>query len=481
MKAQLQVSLGQHLAMTPQLQQAIRLLQLSAVELEAEMIAAVEANPLLEWDEDDGSVGGDGAESASDTPSIRENENAETRDADAGDAPGELERWTDSDLESWHQPGTGTDSGESFAERVAAGESLHDHLLWQLHLTHLSARDRAIGAALIDAISDDGYLGEPLASVAASLDGPAAEDDELLGVLHRIQRFDPVGVGAQTLSECLRVQLSVLAPDTPGHGVALRIATELLEQLPRLGAAGVAAAMRVASNEVDDAIALLLSLDPRPGARFGEVAADTFIAPDVVIWHAQGAWQASLAEHSRPRLRINRGYEALIPHTSPSDASYLRGHLQEARWLLKNIEARGDTLLRVTLYLVQRQSEFLACGPGALRPLTLREVAAELSLHESTISRTISRKYARTPRGTLPLRAFFASGVGAGTREEMSSAAVQAIIRRLIEEENPRKPLSDARLCDSLRSAGVPVARRTVAKYRESMSIPCSQERVRMA
>lgn len=483
MKAQLQASLGQHLVMTPQLRQAIRLLQLSAVELEAEMIEAVESNPLLEWDEDDGAP--DTAENAAtqDDPPPREieHESGLDRDTAADNAPTEPESWTDADLEPWQQSSGGSEHGDSFAYHAAAGESLHDHLLWQLHLSPMSARDREIGVALIDAITDDGYLGEPVESIAASLDGAAPGEHEVLGVLHRIQRFDPVGVGARSLSECLQIQLSVLDPATPCRDVALRIAGELLDQLPRLGAAGVSAALGIACFDVDAAIALLLSLDPRPGGQFGEVSADTYIAPDVVIWRAQGSWRAALAEHSRPRLRINRGYEALIPQTSPADASYLRGHLQEARWLLKNIEARGDTLLRVTLFLVQRQTDFLELGPGGLRPLTLREVAAELSLHESTISRTISRKYARTPRGTLPLRAFFASGVGAGTQEETSSAAVQAMIRRLIESENPRKPLSDARLCDSLRSAGVPVARRTVAKYREAMSIPSSQERVRIA
>lgn len=480
MKAQLQASLGQHLVMTPQLRQAIRLLQLSAVELEAEMISAVESNPLLEWDEDDGGPDGAAAEAADDgQPLDAGSDRAPT--AEHVDPVGEAESWSDADLEPWQQSSSGAERDDAFAEHVVAGESLHDHLLWQLHLSPMSSRDRDIGVALIDAISDDGYLGEPLASIAASLGGTPPGEHEVLGVLHRIQRFDPVGVGARTLAECLQIQLSVLDAATPGRDVALRIATELLDQLPRLGAAGVASRIGIARCDVDAAIALLLSLDPRPGGRLGEVSADTYVAPDVVIWRAQGSWRASLAEHSRPRLRINRGYEALISHTSPADASYLRGHLQEARWLLKNIEARGDTLLRVTLYLVQRQSDFLELGNGALRPLTLREVATELSLHESTISRAISRKYARTPRGTLPLRAFFASGVGTGTQEETSSAAVQSMIRQLIAAENPRKPLSDARLCDSLRSAGVPVARRTVAKYRESMSIPSSQERVRMA
>lgn len=471
MKQRLQASLGQQLVMTPQLRQAIRLLQLSAVELEAEMIEAVESNPLLEWEEGEGEIALPGSETPLEAGPVQ----------DPGPEPADTESWSDAELEPWQERTGSRDSDDSFAEQAAEPETLHDHLLWQLHLSHLSGRDRQLGVALIEAISDDGYLRESLETIAASLDGPAPATGELVTVLHHIQRFDPVGVGARNLAESLQIQLSVLDADTPGRALAAHITERLLDQLPRLGAAGVATELGVPVEAADEAIALLLSLDPRPGARLGEVTTDTYIAPDVVIWRAQGTWRAALAEHHRPRLRINQRYEAMIGSSSTADASYLRGHLQEARWLLRNLEARGETLLRVTLCLVQRQSGFLEFGDAGLRPLTLREVASELGLHESTISRAIARKYARTPRGTLPLRAFFASGVGAGTDEETSSAAVQSMIRRLVADENPRKPLSDARLADALRAAGVPVARRTVAKYREAMSIPSSQDRVRMA
>jgi RNA polymerase sigma-54 factor len=469
MKPRLQTSLGQHLVMTPQLRQAIRLLQLSAVELESEMIEALESNPLLEWEEDDASVVPAGTAAAAD---------GQANEVDVQIDDG----WTDAGLESWtDHPGGTRDGEDSAAEQIAEEETLHDHLFWQLHLSQLSQRDRSIGAALIDAISEDGYLREPLEAIAASLPELALEDDEVLTVLHRIQRFDPVGVGARSVSECLHIQLSALDRGTAGHALAMRIADGCLERLPKLGAAGLALALEAPVEEVEAAIALLLSLDPRPGAQLGAVAADTYVAPDVVIWRQGGSWRVGLAEHSRPRLRINRGYESLIARAQASDASYLRGHLQEARWLLKNLEARGETLLRVTRCLVQRQAAFLEFGEGALRPLTLREVAGELGLHESTISRAIARKYARTPRGTLPLRAFFASGVGNPSEGETSSAAIQSMIRQLIAAENPRKPLSDARLADSLHASGVPVARRTVAKYREAMNIPSSQDRVRIA
>jgi RNA polymerase sigma-54 factor len=464
MKPRLQAALGQHLVMTPQLQQAIRLLQLSAVELEAEMTEALESNPLLEWAEDDGSEAA-APEAAPEAP----------------DATNE-ERWDEAELDGWNErSGPAPDDDGHAAEQVADEETLHDHLLWQLHLSPLSPRDRTIGAAIIEAISDDGYLREPLDAVVASLGALSPDEDEVLTVLHQIQHFDPVGVGARSVSESMAIQLGALDPATPGRAIALRIADGWLERLPRLGAEGLAAELGEPLPEVEAAVGLLLSLDPRPGAQLGTVAADSYVTPDVVIWRQRGEWKVALAEHGRPRLRINRSYESLVGRATGTDGAYLRSQLQEARWLLKNLAARGDTLLRVTRCLVQRQCGFLEFGDGALRPLTLREIAGELGLHESTISRAIARKYARTPRGTLPLRAFFASGVADGNGEETSSAAIQAMIRQLIAAENPRKPLSDARLAETLRTAGVPVARRTVAKYREALGIPSSQDRVRIA
>ena len=470
MKPRLQASLGQHLVMTPQLRQAIRLLQLSAVELEAELVEAVESNPLLDWTETVIATG--------DAPA--------TAPADgngAAEPAQEAADWGPGDGEPWYErngPSDQDDEG-ALAEQVAEHESLHDHLLWQLHLSHLSPRDRQIGVALIEAIEDDGYLREPLAAIAATL-APEIEagEEEIATVLHQIQRFDPVGVGARDLGECLRLQLEPLPDDTAGKALAARLAGAPLERLPRIGVAGVAAELRLDACEVETAVQLLRSLDPRPGAQIGPISHDTYVAPDVVIWRQHGLWRVALADSMRPKVSIHRGYEGMIRHASASDASYLRGHLQEARWLLKSLEARGETLLKVARCLLRQQAGFLEFGDSALRPLTLREVAAEIGLHESTVSRAIARKFARTPRGTVPLRAFFASGIDTGSGGEASSTAIQAMIRQLIDAENPRKPLSDARLAESLKATGVPVARRTVAKYREAMSIPSSQDRVRM-
>jgi len=467
MKARLQTSLGQQLVLTPQLRQAIHLLQLSALELDAELAAAVESNPLLDWVE-------------AEPPTATADEPESGGDPDVANQ--EPPSWSN-DGESWQRSGSfdsDDDEGDA-AERVAEAESLRDHLLWQLHLTHLSARDRRIGLALIDAIDDDGYLRESPDALLATL-RPELEvgHDELQAVLHQLQRFDPPGVGARDLGECLTLQLALLSDDTPGKPLALRMAAGPIERLPKVGIDGLAAELDCASSDVALALQLLRSLDPRPGAQIGSMPADTYVTPDCVIWRQQGTWRVALAAGQRARLTIHRGYEQMIGHAAGSDASYLRGHLQEARWLLKNLEARGETLLKVVRCLVRQQSGFLEFGGQALRPLTLREVAAEVGLHESTVSRAVARKYVRTPRGTLPLRGFFASGIDTDGGGEASSIAIQSMIRRLIDGENPRKPLSDARLAETLKATGVPVARRTVAKYREAMSIPSSQERVRI-
>ena len=471
MKPRLQTSLGQQLVLTPQLRQALHMLQLSALELEAEIAAAVESNPLLDWEESAPLQVADSqtpqAESDDDTP--REQQ--------------EVAAW-EGDDEGWSERGGGggnlDDDGDG-SERIAGTESLQDHLSWQLHLTHLSPRDRRIGAALIDAIDDDGYLRESFDAIAETLQPEVnCGSDEILAVLRQIQRFDPTGVGARSLSECLSLQLDVLPEDTPGKALAQRTAQTLIDRLPKLGADGLADALSCSDQDAACALQLLRTLDPRPGAQFGALPADTYVVPDCVIARHNGIWRVALAGGQQTRLTIHRGYEQMIRHAGAADAGYLRGRLQEARWLLKNLEARGETLLKVVRCLVRQQSGFLEFGAQALRPLTLREVAAEIGMHESTVSRAVARKHVHTPRGTLPLRAFFASGIDTEGGGEASSTAIQDMIRRLIEAENPRKPLSDARLAETLKASGVPVARRTVAKYREALHIPSSHERVRV-
>lgn len=464
--------------MTPQLRQAIKLLQMSTTELEVEIAEAVETNPLLEWADE-------AAHAASESP-VEPSPSASNEERQR-DEPAPAERdddWSQDELQ-W----TGTGSGGSFddddngdaAERVAESETLADHLLWQLHLSPLSPRDRQIGAILIDALDEDGYLREPLSAILETLNLGNVDEAEVLTVLHQIQRFDPVGIGARSLGECLALQLQVLDAATPARELALQIVAGPLERMPRSGIAGLAHELKRSAADVEQAVQLVRSLDPRPGKQISALSQDTYVVPDCVIWRQRGVWRAALAGRAQPKVTIHRGYEQLIRSCGESDAGYLRGQLQEARWLLKSLEARGETLLRVVRCLLQHQAGFLEFGAQALRPLTLREIAGELGLHESTISRAIARKYVRTPRGTIPLRSFFASGIDTDSGGEASSTAIQAMIRRLIDAENPRKPLSDAKLADLLKTSGVPVARRTVAKYREAMNISASHERVRIA
>ena len=470
MKPRLSPAQQQHLVLTPQLRQAIRLLQLSGAELEAEIAEAVASNPLLDWSEE----AQDGAPSSPDQA-------ATERESDEN-APGREEEPWERDAEPWQDRGGGGGGGDHEApEQADSEDTLQDHLLWQLHLGHFSPRDTRIGIAVIDAIDDDGYLREALDALVASLRPELSVGaDEVLQVLHRIQQFDPVGVGARDLGECLRLQLQSLPDDTPGRAIAMRLAGATLERLPKIGIDGACSELRCGRDEAETAIQLLRTLDPRPGAQHGSLPAGTYVVPDCVIWRRNGLWQVALSAGAQPRVSIQRGYEQMIRHAGSEDADYLRGRLQEARWLLKGLESRADTLLRVVRCLVREQAGFLEFGPQALRPLTLRRVAEELGLHESTVSRATARKYVRTPRGTLALRDFFASGIETEGGGSASSTAIQDMIRRLVAAEDPRKPLSDARLADTLKQHGVPVARRTVAKYREALQIPASHERVRI-
>lgn len=479
MKPRLQTSLGQHLVLTPQLRQALHLLQLPAVELEAEISAAVESNPLLDWAEE--SQGLPGEPATGEAGAAGEDPPAgDEREWDAG-----ADAWADDAGLDYPSAGGaggrgGEDDGGDPTTRMVQSETLRDHLSWQLHLSHLSPRDLRIGAVLVDAIEDDGYLRAPFSEIAAALQADAPDDDEILAVLRQIQRMDPVGVGARDLAECLWIQLDTLPEDTPGRALAITLATTLIDRLPRLGVRGVCEQLGCTTEEAETALALLRSLDPRPGSQVGELPSDSYVVPDAVIVRRNGVWQAMLAPHSMPRLTIHQAYERMIQTAAGEDAGYLKGRLQEARWLLKNLEARGETLLKVVRCLIRQQSGFLEFGASALRPLTLREVAAEIGMHESTVSRAVARKYVHTPRGTIALRDFFASGIDTEGGGEASSVAIQQMIRRLIESEDPRRPLSDARLAESLKASGVPVARRTVAKYREAMQIAASHGRIRI-
>jgi RNA polymerase sigma-54 factor len=479
MKPTLQIRLGQQLTLTPQLRLAIRLLQLSAVELELEVNDAVDSNPLLERDEDDPEVASfDAADSAPELDAERPAEDAGPELIDQFDESPDF-RWDD-DRPAGSGNGADNADGEDRDEGRAAPLDLHEHLTWQLHLSHLGRRDVLIGEALIEAIEDDGYLHAPFADIRAALPPELpASDSDIETVLYLVQHFDPVGVGARSLSECLCVQLGMLSPDTPGLALARLIAGKHLDALARHGAAKLAVQLDQTASDIDCAVALLRSLDPKPGERIGG-SETQFIVPDAIAYRQAGVWKVATNHGSQPRIGINRHYERLIGKSSREDDSYLRAQLQEARWLIKSLETRADTLLRVARSIVRQQSGFLEHGAQAMRPLTLREVAEELGLHESTISRATTRKYLRTPRGTFEFKYFFSSGITTDSGGGASATAIQAMLRRLIENENPRVPLSDAKLAEILKADGIPVARRTVAKYREAMNILTSHERQRL-
>jgi RNA polymerase sigma-54 factor len=473
MKPSLQIKLGQQLTLTPQLRLAIRLLQLSALELEQELSQALESNPLLEREDEveesfEPGSAEPAAEAAESTPE--------------SDAPGEeFEEVPDF---RWEDEATGSRGdgamGEDREDIRAAPLDLHEHLLWQLRLSHLKPRDLRIGTVVIEAIGDDGYLEGSIEDLQATLQPEVvASLAEIETVLHLVQRFDPVGVGARSLSECLGVQLSLLDAATPGWAMAKGIAAGHLDALAKLGPVKLATNLQADEFEVEQAVALLRSLDPRPGARIGGGETE-FIVPDAIAYRQGGVWKVATHGSAQPRLGINRQYERLIGTSGRENDTYLRAQLQEARWLLKSLETRADTLLRVARAIVRQQSAFLEHGAQAMRPLTLREVAEELGLHESTISRATTRKYLRTPRGTFEFKYFFGSGIATDSGGGASATAIQAMLRRLVDGENPRAPLSDAKLAEMLKADGIPVARRTVAKYREAMNIPSSTERQRL-
>ncbi|MGO4503291.1 MULTISPECIES: RNA polymerase factor sigma-54 [unclassified Dyella] len=490
MKPGLQFRLNQQLTLTPQLQQAIRLLQLSQLELEAELRQIAESNPLLEFaDDNPDNLEGDERESEPPMDAIPVSSSSSSSSSDTVDdaeAPewGDVERDGGSDdpvdfsLSGASSRNNNADE-DGFEPQSAAQETLQEHLLWQLNLTHMSARDRTIATVLIDALNPDGYLTESMESLIAALATDVrATEAEVEYVRHMLQRFDPTGVASIDLRDCLRVQLEQFDADTPQRELALRIVDAELELLARNDIARLARKLRVSEDDTAAAAVLIRSLDPRPGAAL-DITPVEYVAPDVYARKDVGRWRVSLNPDCQPRLGLNQHYCGLIAQARGTDASWMRGQLQEARWLIKSLESRAETLLKVAEAIVRRQSAFLDYGPEAMHPLVLREVAEEVGMHESTISRVTTRKYIHTPRGTFELKHFFSSGVSTEDGGSASATAIQAMLRKLVDAEDPRKPLSDQAIAEELHRKGIQVARRTVAKYREAMRIPSSSERQR--
>ncbi|MBF0255157.1 MAG: RNA polymerase factor sigma-54 [Gammaproteobacteria bacterium] len=489
MKQSLQLRLGQQLTMTPQLQQAIRLLQLSVLDLREEMQEAVESNPMLELDESEPSAGPELPEPQMAAPSaaLDESQDGEVR-ADSEQMPDELPM--DADWDSvYESPITGPreqvsggDGDADFLAQRSQATTLYDHLMWQLNLTPFSDTDRIIATALIDSISEDGYLTTPLEEICQGLsdgDDPV-QLDEVEAVLHRIQAFDPPGVGARGPQECLLLQLKQLPADTPHLAQALSLVRDHFDLLAAQERAQIRRKLKVDDATLLAIMHLIRSLAPRPGVLVADEAPQ-YVIPDVVVSKRNGQWHVEMNPEAMPRLRINNDYAGLVKRADSSDDNtFLRNHLQEARWLLKSLQSRHDTLLRVATSIVEHQRAFFDYGEEAMKPLVLRDIAEQLEMHESTISRVTTQKYLYSPRGTFEFKYFFSSHVSTSAGGECSATAIRALIKKLVAAENPKKPLSDSKLAAILEDQGINVARRTVAKYREALGIAPSNERKRL-
>jgi RNA polymerase sigma-54 factor len=478
MKPSLQLRLGQQLTMTPQLQQAIRLLQLTALDLQATIREALESNVMLEAEEEPegislgelgvatepaGAAQDDTVAPPGDEPVVEIGDDYYEPTAAAADSP-------------WSGSGGGDERDQEFADE--SGRTLHDHLNWQLELAHLSPRELAIGRALVDAINDDGYLVEDPPEAAASLrpdiDATPAELDLLL---HVVQHLDPAGVGARNLAECVALQLEQLDPATPGRALALAIARDHLGSVAEQQYPALRRALQCTQDELEQALVLVRSCHPRPGSII-EGTRTEYVVPDVFIRRGERGWVVELNVSALPRIRLNDGYAGLI--TRAAEHATMRTQLQEARWLLRSLEIRNETLLRVARCIVSRQAAFFEQGDEAMQPMVLKDVATEVEMHESTISRVTTGKYMHTPRGVFEFRHFFSSHVGGDDGTEVSSTAIRAKIRKLVAAEDAASPLSDSRIAEMLSQDGVQVARRTVAKYREALGIAPSSERRRL-
>ena len=543
MKQSLQLKMGQQLTMTPQLQQAIRLLQLSTLDLQQEIQEALDSNPMLEVEDsfdtpatpanefEDGdyirtqeipangeSTGDDFNESYTGETSFSEGSNETGSDSFSDDKFGESSfnesesfgetdnySGTDDYSESateWNEAipnelpvdtswddvyQTSQSSGSTnfenddndFESRRAATDSLYDHLMWQLNLTPMSDRDRIIAMAIIDAVEPSGMLSVTLEDIHSGLisEWDDLELDEVEAVQHRLQQFDPSGACSQNLAECLSVQLNQFDSSTPFLTEAKLIAKQYLPLLASRDFRQLMRRTKLREDELSEAVSLIQSLNPRPGDMIA--SGDTeYVVPDVFVEKREGRWMVELNPEIAPRLRINSDYASLVKRAdSSSDNTFLKDNLQEARWFLKSLQSRNETLLKVASCIVEKQRGFLEYGAEAMKPLVLHDIAEIVEMHESTISRVTTQKFMHTPQGIFELKYFFSSHVSTDSGGECSSTAIRALIKKLVIAENPKKPLSDSKITDLLGEQGIQVARRTIAKYRESLNIPPSNER----
>ncbi len=499
MKQSLQLRIGQSLSMTPQLQQAIKLLQLSSLELQTEIQEALDSNPLLEVEENNDTLNTENKKEekkandndAEDITEIKTSADNLSDDRSAQELPDELA--TDSDWDDFyeHSP-TATASATSAApsaddqrdiydNKTESSNDLIDHLIWQLDGARLSTTDYNIGISIIDGIDEHGYLQETIEDIRISLsNGVDIELDEIEAVLHLIQNFDPIGIAARTPSECMTVQLKRMDADTPHLKKALILVDRYLEQLAHNDIALLKRRLNASEQELSQIIALIRSTNPHPGQALNSTQIE-YIIPDVYVKKMGHEWFVTINPDNAPKLSVNNLYASLIKRGDHgADNTFLKNNLQEAKWFIKSLQSRHDTLLKVGNEIVKKQTAFFEYGEEAMKPMVLKDIAEQLEMHESTISRITTNKYMHTPRGILEFKFFFSSHVSTADGGACSATAIRSIIKKLIAAEIPKKPLSDNKIATLLDGQGINVARRTVAKYREALNIPPSNERKRL-
>lgn len=495
MRPSLQLRIGQQLTMTPQLQQAIKLLQLSTLDLQQEIQEALDSNPLLEVDENYQSKHEDTPDHLEEgfSASIREkaatdgsedstptSDEISTSDVmEKNDIPEELSidsTWDDNYSATLSSGGSSSLS-EEYTYQGETIDSIQDHLRWQMELTPFTETDRTIAMAIIDGIDDTGYLTISAEDILESMGDEEVELDEIEAVLKRINMFDPIGVGARSIQECLLIQLNQFDKSTPYLAETKKIITNYIDLLGNRDYRQLMRKARLKEPQLKEVMNLIQSLEPRPGDCISK-GDDQYVIPDVSVEKKNGRWVVELNPDSAPRLSINKQYASMTKSMSSSDDSqFIRSNLQEAKWFIKSLESRNETLLKVSNCIVQRQQGFFEHGPEAMRPMVLNDIAEAVEMHESTISRVTTQKYMHTPRGIFELKYFFSSHVSTENGGECSSTAIRALIKKLVAAEIPSKPLSDSRMAEILADQGINVARRTIAKYRESLNIPPSNQR----
>ena len=492
MKTSLQLKLGQQLAMTPQLQQAIRLLQLSTLDLQQEIQEALDANPLLELEENESENSADDKSSDNnDIDASAQDNSSQDSEPDPYDTSEVIEQRempedlpVDTTWEDVYSAGTGS-TGISMDDDMPiyqgeTTESLQDYLMWQVQLTPFSETDLAIATAIIDAIDDKGYLTCSADDILESLGVDEIELDEVEAVLKRVQQFDPLGVASRNLQECLLLQLATYPKDTPWLSESKHILEHYIGLLGNRDYRQLMRDTKLKEPELKAVMQLIHGLDPRPGNLV--ISSETeYVVPDVSVFKDHGKWIVTINPDSVPRIKVNEQYAALSKNTRNSaDSQFIRTHLQDAKWLIKSLESRNETLLKVARCIVEHQQDFFEFGEEAMKPMVLNDIALDVDMHESTISRVTTQKYMHTPRGIFELKYFFSSHVSTDNGGECSSTAIRALVKKLVAAENQAKPLSDSKIATLLAEQGIMVARRTIAKYRESLGIPPSNQRKRL-